>query len=154
MSSIPEHHPHHPIRTARGNADWLIPTMIYVVTLGALGVTSKLALKHLQWQDLVLWLGIGHAVSVIGLLSSRQAKVRIVPGTGWAILAAITAIIGLVALYVALSTGQASKVVPISGAYPAVTLIFSALFLRERLSLGRAIGVALVVAGVVIVTAS
>jgi bacterial/archaeal transporter family protein len=152
MSSI--HRPPSPIDAARGNAAWLIPTLIYVVTLGGLGVTSKLALKHLEWQDLVLWLAIGHALSVIGLLSTGRAKVRFVPGTGWAILAAATAITGLVAFYIALSTGQASKVVPISGAYPAVTLIFSALFLRERLSVGRAIGVALVVVGVVIVTAS
>lgn len=152
MSSIPR--PPSPIRGARGNAAWLIPTLIYVVTLGGLGVTSKLALKHLDWQDLVLWLAIGHAVSVVALLTSGHAKVRFVPGTGWAILAAVTAVTGLVALYIALSTGQASKVVPISGAYPAVTLILSALFLRERLSVGRAIGVALVVVGVVIVTAS
>jgi bacterial/archaeal transporter family protein len=154
MSSIPEPHPHHPIRAARRDAAWLIPTLIYVATLGGLGVTSKLALKHLDWQDLVLWLAIGHAVSVIALLTSGRATLRVVPGTGWVIVAAVTAITGLVAFYIALSSGQASKVVPISGAYPAVTLILSALFLRERLSVGRAVGVALVVIGVVIVTAS
>jgi bacterial/archaeal transporter family protein len=152
MASIPQ--PPAPVRSLRDDAKWLIPTLIYVVTLGGLGVTSKLALKHLEWQDLVLWLGIGHAVSVTALLTGGHAKIRIVPGTGWAIVAGVTAMVGLVSLYIALSTGQASKVVPISGAYPAVTLIFSALFLRERLSVGRAIGVALVVIGVVIVTAS
>lgn len=133
-------------------AAWLVPTMVYVVTLGGLGVTSKLALKHLDWQDLILWSGIGYAIVVTVMLTRGYAKIQFVPGTAWAIVSAVAAIGGLVALYIALSTGQASKVVPISASYPAVTLVFSALFLGERLSLARAIGVALVVGGVIVVT--
>jgi bacterial/archaeal transporter family protein len=135
-------------------AKWLVPVLIYVFTLGAVGVTSKLALKHLQWQDLVLWLGIGHLFSVVALVISGTARPRRVPGTPMAIITALVAALGLISLYVALAHGEASKVVPISAAYPALTLILSAVFLGERLTMRRVVGVAMVVAGVVMVTVS
>ncbi len=135
-------------------AKWLVPVMIYVAALGAVGVTSKLALKHLHWQDLVLWLGIGHLGSVIALTVTGVARPSRSPGTPMTVVTALVACTGLIALYVALSSGEASKVVPISAAYPAVTLILSALFLSEKLTLRRGIGVVMVVAGVVMVTMS
>ena len=88
------------------------------------------------------------------LLARGHARIRFDRGTAWAVATAVCAMVGLVSLFIALSSGEASKVVPISGAYPAMTMIMSALFLRERLSVGRVIGVALVIAGVVIVTTS
>ena len=135
-------------------AKWLVPVAIYVVALGAVGVTSKLALKHLHWQDLVLWLGIGHLGSVIALTATGLARPSRSPGTPMTVVTALVACTGLIALYVALASGEASKVVPISAAYPAVTLILSALFLSEKLTLRRGIGVVMVVAGVVMVTMS
>lgn len=44
--------------------------------------------------------------------------------------------------------------VPISASYPAVTFIFSAIFLKERISLARTLGVLLVIGGVIVVTAA
>jgi bacterial/archaeal transporter family protein len=108
----------------------------------------------LHWQDLVLWLGIGHFCSVVALIVTGRARPSRSPGTPMTIVTALVACAGLIALYVALASGEASKVVPISAAYPAVTLILSALFLSEKLTPGRAIGVVMVVVGVVIVTMS
>lgn len=141
-----------PPTSRRETAAWLIPSLIYVATIGGLGVTSKLALDHLDWQDLLLWQGIGYAIIVPVMLIRRDARVQFVPGTGWTILSAVLAIGGLVSLYLALATGEASKVVPISASYPAVTLIFSAMFLKERLTPARVAGVLLVIGGVILVT--
>ncbi len=135
-------------------AQWLVPTLLYVVLLGASGITSKLALKHLDWEDLVLWQTAGYALVVSVLLARRHARLSFDRGAAWGAATAVCAVVGLVSLFIALSSGEASKVVPISGAYPAMTLILSALFLRERLSVTRVIGVLLVIAGVVIVTTS
>jgi transporter family protein len=143
-----------PRAAARGIPGWVIPTLIYIVTTGGLGITSKLALEHLKWPDLILWSGLGYAAVVVVMVIRGDARPRFVAGTGWAILATAVAIGGLIALYVALTNGEAGKVVSISAAYPAVTLIFSAMFLGERLSPARVIGVAMVVGGVVVVTAA
>jgi bacterial/archaeal transporter family protein len=150
--STPE--PTSPAQARGDTAMWLVPTIIYIVTLGASGITSKLALDHLDWPDLVLWQTAGYALVVAVILARGHAKIRFNRGSAWAAATAVCAMIGLVSFFIALASGEASKVVPVSGAYPAMTLIMSALFLRERLTLGRVIGVVLVIIGVVIVTTS
>jgi transporter family protein len=131
---------------------WLVPTAIYVVTVGGLGIASKLALRTLQWPALILWTGIGYIVVAGVLLIRGDTRVTVSGGTGWAILAAALAIGGLVALNIALSNGQASKVVPITAAYPAVTLLLAAAVLSERVTLAQWGGTALIIAGVLVLS--
>jgi bacterial/archaeal transporter family protein len=133
---------------------WFVPTLVYIVTVGALGVTSKLALRTLRWPDMILWSGLGYVFVAAVLLAIGQTRLQVVTGTPWAMLSAVMAIVGLVALYLALGTGDASKVIPITAAYPAVTLALSVVALSERVSLVRAAGTCLVMAGVVVVTAA
>lgn len=133
---------------------WLAPTLYYVVAVGALGVTSKLALRSLVWQDLILWTGVGYIIVAGVLLGLGQTAVRVTAGTGWAVLSAAIAISSLIALYLALNAGKAGTVIPVTAAYPAVTLLLSAAFLSEGLSLARVGGALLVIAGVVVLTAS
>jgi transporter family protein len=133
-------------------AKWLVPTTIYVFAVGALGVTSKLALRRLPWQALVMWTGIGYVVATAVLLALGQTKLTFVHDTSWAILSAVLAIGGLMAFYIALRTGQATKVVTVSAAYPAVTLVLAALTLSEAVSLARVGGMCLVIGGVIVMT--
>ena len=65
---------------------------------------------------------------------------------------AALAISGLIMLYVALGTGEATKVVTVSAAYPAATLLLAAAFLSEAITVARLAGVALVIVGVVVMT--
>jgi bacterial/archaeal transporter family protein len=138
----------------RLHARWLLPTLGFVFALGVFGVTSKLALEHLDWQGLIFWSGAGYLVVIAVMLARGDVKVAVGAGTIWAMVSAVAAIVGLVALYVALGHGPANEIIPISGAYPAVTLIFSAILLRERISAARIVGVLLVIGGVVMITAS
>ena len=133
---------------------WLLPTVLYVVLIGGLGVASKLALRDLAWQDLIVWTTVGYIVVAVVMLAGGHASLGLGEGSAWAMLAGALAIGGLIALYIALGTGEASKVVPVSAAYPAVTLLLSALFLSESVSPARACGMTLVVAGVVVLTAA
>jgi bacterial/archaeal transporter family protein len=135
-------------------ARWLIPTLTYVALIGGLGVTSKLALRSLTWHDLILWTTVGYVLVSVVMLLGGLTDARVVSGTWWAILSGALAIGGLVALYVALGTGEAGKVIPVSAAYPAVTLLLSALVLSESVSLARCAGLALVVGGVVVLTSA
>jgi uncharacterized membrane protein len=131
---------------------WFGPTLYYVVAVGALGVTGKLALRTLVWQDLILWSGIGYVVVVCVLVIIGQAGVRAATGTWWAMLSAALAITSLVSLYYALTHGEATKVAAISAAYPAITAVLAAATLSESLSAARVAGIALVVGGVVLLT--
>lgn len=131
---------------------WLVPTMGYVLAVGALGVSSKLALRTLSWQGLIVWMGAGYAIVLVVLLALGELALILVGDTWWAIASASLAIGGLVVLYVALGTGEASKVVPVSAAYPMVTVVLSALVLSESLTVARVGGMALVVGGVVLIT--
>jgi bacterial/archaeal transporter family protein len=138
----------------RGMTNWLAPALGYLVAVGALGITTKLALRTLSWQELLPWAAMAYLVAAVGMLAAEQTRVTAGPGTFWAIASGVLAVGGLVLLYSALSSGDASKVVPVTAAYPAMTLVLSALVLSEPVSPGRIIGVLLVVGGVVVLTTS
>jgi bacterial/archaeal transporter family protein len=131
---------------------WLVCALYYVVSLGALGITSSLALRHLQWPDLILWSGIGYILVAAFLLITGHTAVRITSGSWWAILSAGLAISALISLYVGLQHGSAAKVVTVGAAYPAVTVLLAALFLSERLTVPHVLGVLLIIAGAVLIS--
>jgi len=133
-------------------AEWLIPSLWYVVAVGGLGVTGKLALRTIPWQALIVWQGVGYALTLIVFAIIGEFSLPFVADTWWAIASAFLAIGGLIVLYLALGWGDVSKVVPISAGYPAVTVILSAIFLSENLTVASVAGVLLVVGGVVVLT--
>jgi transporter family protein len=136
----------------RAMSSWLIATVVYMLCLGAFGVTGKLALATLSWPTLVFWTGAGYVVTASLLLALGRVHFAITPGTAWAVLSALLVIVGLISAYIALGAGDVTKVVSISAAYPVVTLILAASFLAESVSAGRLLGTLLVVTGVVLVT--
>jgi uncharacterized membrane protein len=136
----------------RVSAAWLVPTLAYVVTLGALGVTSKLALRTLDWQELVVWTAGAYALAAVAILALGGGSLHLESNTWWALLSALIVVSSLVLLYIALGNGEASKIVPITAAYPAVTLVLSALFLSESVTVAKLGGMLLVLAGVVVLT--
>jgi transporter family protein len=133
-------------------ASWLVPTLAYVVTLGALGVTAKLALRTLPWQQLVIWAAVIYAIAAVVILAAGNTGFGFEANSWWALLSAVIVVSSLVLLYVALGNGEASKIVPITAAYPAVTLLLSGLFLSESVSLVKVGGMALILGGVVVLS--
>lgn len=134
--------------------DWLLPTLGFVVTLGAVGVTSKLALRTLRWQDLILWTTVVYLGVSIFVLLTKQGSFGSGRDVWWALFTAVLAITSLICLYLALGKAPASKVVPVSAAYPAFTLLLAALVLSEKISLPQVGGLLLVIGGVVLITGS
>lgn len=130
---------------------WLLPTLLYVVLLGGLGVTGKLALRGLGWQELIIWTAIAYsACAVVFLALGTGVKLEV--NTWWALASALIVPAALILLYVALGNGEASKIIPISAAYPAVTLVLAGLFLGEAVTLVKLGGLGLVLIGVVLLT--
>jgi len=133
---------------------WLIPSVLYILLLGGLGVTTKLALRDVTWQDVIAWTAVVYALITVTMLVSGQAKLGFGPGTFWAIVSAVLASTALIAFYIALGKGEASRVVPFTSAYPVVTLILAALVLSEKITPLRGGGALLVVLGVVLLSAN
>ncbi len=131
---------------------WLIPSLLYVLMIGTLGVTIKLATRHVNWQEVLLWTAIVYAVIALVLLTTGAASVRVRPGTAMAIVSGLLAAGGLIVFFIALRHGAASKVVPITSAYPLVTLILSAIILAEHITVVRVFASLLVVGGVILLS--
>ncbi len=133
---------------------WLVPSILYILLLGGLGVTTKLALRDVTWQDVIAWTAVVYALITVVMLVSGQATIGFGPGTFWAIVSAVLASTALIAFYIALGKGDASRVVPFTSAYPVVTLILAALVLSEKITPLRGGGALLVVLGVVLLSAN
>ena len=133
---------------------WLAPALGYIAAVAVLGISGKLALRTLSWQDLVPWTAAAYLLTATVLLATGQARIGWGDGTGWAIASAGLAVAALMLLYAALSAGDASQVVPVTAAYPALTLVLAAAFLSEHVSPARIAGTLLVVVGVVLLTAA
>ena len=94
-------------------------------------------------------------------MKARHATVELGPLGGWYLAAGLLTLLQaadrgvpeLAALYVALGNGEASIVIPVSSAFPIVTLLLAWLLLGERLTVRRSLGTVVVVAGVVVITA-
>jgi bacterial/archaeal transporter family protein len=141
-------------RRRKGDCDvlaWVIPAAAFVVVIGLLGVTTKLALRHVTWPVIIVWTAIFYAVlSVILLITGAEIPWN--EGTGLAILSGFMAATSLSLLFLALSIGDASRVVPAAAAYPAVTVIAAAILLNESLTIPRVAGTAIVVTGVILIS--
>ncbi|MDP2712773.1 MAG: EamA family transporter [Solirubrobacteraceae bacterium] len=127
---------------------WLAPALGFTVVLGTLGVTAKLALAQREWQDLLLWITTAYIVAGAVLLVAGVGLAT-GSGAGWAAGAGVLAPVTFVALALALSRGPASRVVPVTAAYPAITVVLAAIVLAESPTPVGVLGTALVVAGVV-----
>ena len=133
-------------------AGWVLPTILYIVILGAGGVTAKLALRTISWEQLVLWVPISYAVFSLVFVIFKATAFPFGVGGWWAAATAFCASSSMILFFYALTKGEASQVTPVTSAYPVVTVIGSALFLAEKITLVRGLGTALVVAGVVLLS--
>jgi uncharacterized membrane protein len=133
-------------------AGWIPPTIGYIVILGAGGVTAKLALRTITWEQLVLWLPVAYVLFSAGFMIFRGASFPLGVGGGWAAATALAASSALILFFYALTKGPASQVTPATSAYPIVTVVGSALFLSEEITLLRVVGTVLVVGGVVLLS--
>lgn len=130
---------------------WVVPAGLYILFLGASGVTTKLALRTISWEQLVLWVPIVYICICVVLLSTGT-RFPLGGGGAWAALTAVCVATALVLFFIALTHGDAATVVPVTSVYPVITLIGAALFLSEKITLVRGAGTALVVVGVVLLS--
>lgn len=133
---------------------WLPATIGYVIAIGALGITAKLALQRGAWPALVVWAAVAYAVAAIVLVLFGKVTIRADVSSLLGFVAGAMAVVGLIFLYVALDRGPVGKVVPLTSVYPALTVLLAVAFLGERVTLTQLLGLGAVVLGVVLITVS
>lgn len=132
---------------------WILPSLAYVALLGGLGVTVRFALQGMSWKSLVILTACAYAIVAIVLLATGT-PLRLPGGRpGWtAVLSAFLPPLAVMALYLALDRGSASKVTPLTTAYPFITVFLAALFLSEAITAQILVGCALIVAGAIVIS--
>lgn len=133
-------------------AAWLVPSLAYMVLVGMLGITTKLALEDLRWPELILWAAVAYAVIATGMVAVGGQRLQFVPDARWGAVSGVFAATALIMLFLALNSGDVSRVIPITSSYPAVTLILAALVLGERVTLRRVGATGLVIVGVILLS--
>jgi bacterial/archaeal transporter family protein len=132
---------------------WIAPSLAYLVLLGGLGITTKYALRSLTWQELVVWSALAY-VAIAAVLVTTGTPLRPHSGLngGMAVVSALIAPVSLALLFLALRAGDASRVIPLTAAYPLVTVLLALLVLNEALSIATLVGATFVVVGAVLLT--
>jgi uncharacterized membrane protein YfcA len=54
--------------------NWLLPALGFVLATGLVGVTSKLALRSVDWPELVLWTTGAYLIASAALLLSGAVR--------------------------------------------------------------------------------
>ncbi len=129
--------------------NWLGLSLLALGLWGVWGFLSKVATQQLPSPAVYLLSVSGH-LGVIAYLFATGGLA--IPWQPWGIATAVAAGVvmagGLLAFFHALAWGPAAVIVPLTGLYPALTVILGSLFLHERLSLRRLLGVGLALAAV------
>jgi transporter family protein len=131
-------------------ASWILPSLGYVVLLGVFGITLKYALRSLTWQELVVYTA-GAYVIVAAIILATGTDASFHGGLNGA-MAAIGAFIppaAIVVLFIALNHGPASRVIPLTTAYPFITIVLAAIFLSEAFTWQSVLGSLLIVGGAI-----
>jgi len=129
--------------------------LLTVVLWGTTPLFEKLALRAAAPLN-VLWIrtafitacvaGAAVATGQIGQVARMEGRTLL-----FTLLSGLTGgVLGLTAYFHALQKGQASLVVPLTAAYPLVTLLLSLLVLGEPITPAKALGVVLIVGGVML----
>ena len=134
----------------------MVVTLLLVITAVLWGATPILEKIGLAKVDPLVGVTIRSSIVTAGLLILTLAM-----GKGKALLeveakavflfgasGVMAGILAMWTYYTALKVGATSKIVPISACYPLVTVLLSALILREGITFARVMGTALIVSGI------
>ncbi len=130
---------------------WAILTAL---TWGLAPILEKLGLAKIPvWPGLffrTMGVFVGCFLLVLFKFDEIKQGICSLP-SGWYYLLAgglCASIVGQIFFYNALKTGEASKMIPLAGAYPLLSFILGLIVFKEHLTLAKALGVGCVVLGV------
>jgi len=123
---------------------WLPYALIAVGFWGFWGLYAKLASRSITPHNLFLLAFVGNFLVLPLYLVLFANEFRF----AWrnvdyyhAVLSGVVGTLGTLFFYLAVSKGEASRVVAVTAMYPVLTVILAALLLREPVTIHKAIGV-------------
>lgn len=135
-----------------GGSGWAAPAAGYLVFTGIVGVTAKLALRHMEWPQMLVWATIAYMAVAALVVATGHGGLQLGESATFALATGLCAALGLVCAFLALRHAEVSVVVPVMSAYPIVTVLLSALVLSEPVTASKGVGVALVIGGIILLS--
>ena len=133
--------------------DWLLSSLIALISWGLWGVFSKLASRHMDFYQIYVASTIITLIAFPAVFLVVQPQIDFKsPGFSYSILAGLAATSAIIAFYSAMGTGKASIVVPLTALYPIVTIIISYLFLSEKISPVKGMGIILAIIAIALLS--
>ena len=133
--------------------DWFILAISASILWGFWGFLGKIASKSIDSQNLLIISSLGSAMAlpITLLLFYKYFSFPISSSPHYIALASgFLGGIGALFFFLAISKGDASKVVVITAMYPVVTILLSFIFLKEALSVEKIIGICLALIALVL----
>lgn len=121
---------------------------------GLWGVVQRLSIRHAS--PMMVQVIAAYVFSIVGpalflyMKATGQKTEWNAPGILWTTLASLLVVVGGLAFSNAVSKGSVGGTVGLTSAYPVVTLALSWLILGEPITLRKAIGIAIVSIGIIV----
>lgn len=133
---------------------WIYWAVITVISFGFWGAFSKVAVDSIGWKNATLFYTIGFAWIAPVLFFLYHPNVTTLDKSAmiFAVLAGAVSVIAIIGFNIALTTGDASIVVPVTSLYPLVTIMISLLFLHEKISLTQGVGIVLAIVAITLLS--
>lgn len=131
---------------------WISWALLALFTWGLWGFFPKLALRTMTPESAILFEGIGAALTAGLIVLVTAPKISLAPsGVIFSSLTGVTAILGGWFYLIAAQKASISKVVILTALYPALTVLFAFLVLREPLGARQMIALALALAATIVI---
>lgn len=133
--------------------DWIIFSIIALVLWGFWAFFPKLATRYMDPKSVLIWEVVGFILVGMIILFFFGIKADTNPkGIFFAILTGVVGVIATLLFMYAISKGKASVVVTMTALYPIVTLVLSALILKETITLKQGIGILFALVGIILMS--
>lgn len=132
---------------------WVFFAMLALLTWGVWGFMIRLLAESLSWQELTVLASLGSLSSIIVFALITRPSLSYPLGTLiLAFLAGVMGFVGTPMLYAALERNPSAIVIVVTSLYPLVAIILSILILKELPTLRQAVGIALALLALVLIT--
>lgn len=122
--------------------NWLIASTIALLSFGAWGFFTKLAVIHIDSKSALIYQTVG--VVIVGLITLGLVNFKPateIKGVSYALLTGAAYGIGCLFYFVAASKGKIITVVTLTALYPLITIILAYLLLQEDVSIKQCAGI-------------